>query len=140
MAWLGTVPPVMEELVFRISLGTLISLDHLPRINQRREVEADNIHLQFDSVGVVNHGANNGILSFPVMKVHADFVADVEFVFWFFGWHGRNVRLTEIIRNSGVNLLLVRWLFSATEFDGVLKCLCESRRVLGCAEPKSAGS
>jgi hypothetical protein len=33
--------------------------------HQRREVEADNIHLQFDSIGVLSHGAKNGILIFP---------------------------------------------------------------------------
>jgi len=51
----------------------LPSFDNLPRINQRREVEADDVHLQFDSIVVVNHGANYGVLNFAVMKVHADF-------------------------------------------------------------------
>jgi hypothetical protein len=54
------------------------SLNNLPRINQRREVEADNIHLQFDPIVVLNHGANNGILDFTVMQVHADIVTDFE--------------------------------------------------------------
>jgi hypothetical protein len=42
--------------------------------NQRREVEANNIHLQFDSVGVLDHGAYDGLLDFAVMQVHAYFV------------------------------------------------------------------
>jgi hypothetical protein len=50
----------------------------LPRINQRREVETDNIHLQFETVAVVNHGSNDSILDLAVMQVHANFVADVE--------------------------------------------------------------
>jgi len=54
------------------------SVDHLLRINQRREVETDDIHLQFDSIAVLNHGANDGILNLPVMKIYADFVADLE--------------------------------------------------------------
>jgi hypothetical protein len=36
------------------------SLDNPPRINQRCQVEADNINLQFDSVIVLDHGANDG--------------------------------------------------------------------------------
>jgi len=51
------------------------SIDNLPRINQRRQVEADNIHLQFGAVAVVNHGAYCGILDLAVVQVHADFVA-----------------------------------------------------------------
>jgi hypothetical protein len=43
--------------------------------------------LEFDSIVVLNHGADNGILDLVVMKVHADFVADIEFGLWFFGWH-----------------------------------------------------
>jgi len=35
-------------------------------------------HPQFDSIVVLNHGANDGILDFPVLQVHADFVADLE--------------------------------------------------------------
>jgi hypothetical protein len=52
-----------------------ISLNNVPRINQRREVEANNIHLQFDSIVVLNHSADNSILDFPVVQVHADSVA-----------------------------------------------------------------
>jgi len=63
------------------------SLDDLPHINQRREIEADNIHLQFDSIGVLNHGANDGILDFAVVQVHADFVTYFELALWFLGWH-----------------------------------------------------
>jgi hypothetical protein len=59
-------------------LNPPLVIDNLPRINQRREIETDNIHLQFDSIIVVNHGANDGILDFPVVQVHADFVADLE--------------------------------------------------------------
>jgi hypothetical protein len=46
--------------------------------NRRREVEADNIHLQFGTVGVLDHGANDGILDFAVVQVDADFVADLK--------------------------------------------------------------
>jgi hypothetical protein len=42
-------------------------------MNQGRKVEADDIHLQFDSI-VVNHGANEGVLDLVVVQVHADFV------------------------------------------------------------------
>jgi len=38
--------------------------DNLPRINQRRAVEADNIHLQLGAVGVLDHGAHHRVLSF----------------------------------------------------------------------------
>ena len=49
---------------------TLIDAESRPEsawtsVIQRREVEADNIHLQFDSIGVLSHGAKNGILIFP---------------------------------------------------------------------------
>src|SRR6516162_2656222 len=65
------------------------SVDHLLRINQRREVETDDIHMQFDSIAVLNHGANDGILNLPVMEVHADFVADLNCrVFSGFLWAG----------------------------------------------------
>ena len=72
----------------------LPSFDNLPRINQRREVEAVDVHLQFDSIVVVNHGANYGVLNFAVMKVHADFIAYFEFALRFLGWHGGTVRPT----------------------------------------------
>jgi hypothetical protein len=67
------------------------SLDNLPRINQRRQVEADDVHLQFDSVGVLNHGAYDSILDFAAVQVHADCVADLKFALWFLGWQGRNL-------------------------------------------------
>jgi len=72
-------------------LNPPLVIDNLPRINQRREIETDNIHLQFDSIIVVNHGANDGILDFPVVQVHADFVTDFELpVVWLLcGWHGK---------------------------------------------------
>jgi len=38
-----------------------------------------------------------------VMQVHTDFVTYFEITLWFFGRHAKNVRLTEIIRNSAVN-------------------------------------
>jgi len=50
----------------------------LPRVNKRREVEADDIHLLFGAIGVLDHGANDSILDFSVVQVHADFVADAE--------------------------------------------------------------
>ena len=59
-------------------MATPHSLNDLLRINQRREVEADNIHLQFDSIVFLNHRADDGILDFPVMQVHADSIADLE--------------------------------------------------------------
>ena len=33
-----------------LSCFRAVSLDNLPRVNQRREVEADNVHLQFGSI------------------------------------------------------------------------------------------
>ena len=56
------------------SRAVLPSFDNLPRINQRREVEADDIHLQFDSIIVLNHSADNSVLDFAVVQVHADHV------------------------------------------------------------------
>jgi len=58
-----------------IEVYALPSLGNLPRINQGRQVEADDIHLQFDSIVVLNHSADNSILDFAVMQVHADPVA-----------------------------------------------------------------
>ena len=55
-----------------------ISLDNLPGINQGREVEADHIHLQLRAIAALNHGANDSILDFSVVQVHADFVTDLE--------------------------------------------------------------
>ena len=43
------------------------SLDNLPRINQRREVETDDVHLQFGLIAVLNHGTNDGVLNLPVV-------------------------------------------------------------------------
>ena len=48
------------------------SLDNLPRINQRHKVEADDVYLWFDSIVVLNHGANHSIFNFPVVQVDAD--------------------------------------------------------------------
>jgi len=48
--------------------------------------------LEFDSIVVLNHGANGGILDLAVMQVHTDFVADLELTLWFFGRHARNLR------------------------------------------------
>ena len=64
------------------------SLDNLPRINQRGEVEADNVHLEFDYILILNHGADDSILDFAVMQIDADFIADRELSVWFLGWHG----------------------------------------------------
>ena len=55
-----------------------MSLDNLSGINQRREVEANNIYLQLGAIVVLDHGADDGILDFPVMQVHADSIADLE--------------------------------------------------------------
>ena len=67
-------------------------LDNLPRINQRGEVEADNVHLEFDYILILNHGADDSILDFAVMQIDADFVADFELALWFPGWHSTNKR------------------------------------------------
>jgi len=48
-------------------------IDNLAPVGQRRDVEADDIHLQFDSIGMLNHGANDSILNFAVMRIDADF-------------------------------------------------------------------
>ena len=53
-----SVYPEHLEVLYRFCCSKAISPDSLPRINQRREVEADNIHLQFCSIVVLNHGAN----------------------------------------------------------------------------------
>ena len=49
-----------------------ISLDNLPRIDQCREVEPDNVHPQVGPFGVFDHGANDGILDLAAMQVHTD--------------------------------------------------------------------
>ena len=36
---------------------------------------------------MLDHGADDGILDFPVVQVHADFVADLELALWFLGGH-----------------------------------------------------
>ena len=36
-----------------------------------------------ESVGVLNHGANDSILDLPVVQVDADFVAYLKFALWF---------------------------------------------------------
>ena len=43
------------------------SLDNLSRINQRCEVETNDVHLQFDFVAVLNYGSNDCVLDFAVM-------------------------------------------------------------------------
>ena len=79
--------PVAAVEQFRSCFGAT-SLGNLPRINQGRQVEADDIHLQFDSIVVLNHSANS-ILDFAVMQVGADSVGDFELALWFLGWHAR---------------------------------------------------
>ena len=37
------------------------------------------VYLQFDTIGVLNHGAHHRVLDLPVVQVHADFVADKKF-------------------------------------------------------------
>jgi len=71
------------------------SLDNLPGVDQRREVETDNIHLQFDTI-VLNHGANDSILDFPVVQVDADFVAYLKFALWVLGWHAKECTMVGI--------------------------------------------
>jgi len=53
-----SVYPEHLEVLYRLCCPKATSPDNLLRINQRREVEADNIHLQFGSIVVLNHGAN----------------------------------------------------------------------------------
>ena len=75
------VPHLLCRIKFILSShgwSDVTSLDHLPRVNKRREVEADDIHLLFGAIGVLDHGANDSILDFSVVQVHADFVADAE--------------------------------------------------------------
>ena len=62
-------------------------LNDLVRINQRREVETNDVYLQFDSIVVLNHGANDGILDLAAKQIHADFVTGLEVALWFLGWH-----------------------------------------------------
>ena len=49
----------------------------LQKLHERLRLMADNIHLQFGTVGVLDDGANDGILDFAVVQVDADFVADL---------------------------------------------------------------
>ena len=41
---------------------TAVSLDNLPRINQRCQVQAENVNLQLGAVRVLNHGAKKGVV------------------------------------------------------------------------------
>jgi len=77
------------------------SLDNLPKVNQRRKVEADDSHLQFGSIVVLNHGANDGILDLAVVQVHADLVAYFELALWFLGWHAGTIPHTSPKRKKG---------------------------------------
>jgi len=72
------------------------SLDNLPRINQRREVETHNVHLSLESIGVLNHGANDSILDLAMVQVHADFVAYLKFALWVLSWHARKCTIVGI--------------------------------------------
>jgi len=36
---------------------------------------------------MLNHGANDGVFNLAVVQIDADFVADLEFAFWFLGCH-----------------------------------------------------
>jgi hypothetical protein len=59
----------------------------LTRINQRRQVESDDVHLKFDLIAVLNYGSNDSVLDFPVVQVDADFIADLELAIIALGWH-----------------------------------------------------
>jgi len=50
-------------------------------------------HLQLRAVSVFDDGAHYRILNFPVMKVHADFVADLELALWILGWTHNSVSI-----------------------------------------------
>jgi hypothetical protein len=73
----------------RVHESVRTSLDNLPKVDQRREVEPDNIHLQLGAIGVLDHGAYDGIPDFDMVKVHAGFATRFEHTFWFLGWHAR---------------------------------------------------
>jgi len=75
-------------------------IDNLAPLGQLRDVEADDIHLQFDSIGMLNHGANDSILNFAVMQIDADFVTDRELALWFLGWHAENVCRVRVVFSS----------------------------------------
>ena len=47
------------------------SLDNLPRINQRREVETDDATCSLIRIVVLNYGANNGVLNLAAVRVVA---------------------------------------------------------------------
>jgi hypothetical protein len=61
----------MQDTVCSLYPNTLVNprlaINNPRQVNQRREVQTDNIHLQFDSIVVVNHSANDGILDLAVM-------------------------------------------------------------------------
>ena len=73
----------------------LSSLDNLPKVNQRCEVQSDNIHQQLRAIVVLNHGFYHGILDLSVVQVDADFVADLELpLVWLLrGWHAEECTL-----------------------------------------------
>jgi hypothetical protein len=58
---------------------TAVSLDNLPRINQRCQVQADNVNLQLGAVDLLNHGPNDGVINLTAIQIDADFIADLEF-------------------------------------------------------------
>ena len=86
----AVLPAGRAQTSLYVTLAHLADFCRAPA-NQRREVEADNIHLQFGTVGVLDHGANDGILDFAVVQVDADFVADLKLALWFLSWHARNL-------------------------------------------------
>jgi len=45
--------------------------------------------LNFDFIAILNYGANDSVLDFPVVQVDADLVADFELSVIGPGWHGR---------------------------------------------------
>jgi hypothetical protein len=74
-------------------------LDNLARINQCREVEADNIHLQIDSIGVLNHSAYDGILDLAVVQVFTRILSPTLNCrsSGFSVWHGRECTFRETL-------------------------------------------
>jgi len=95
-----SVPHLVRRIKFTLTShgwSDVTSLNNQPRINQCRQVEADNVYLQFGAIVVLDHRANDGILDFAVVRVHADSVADLKLAIGFPSWHARNVPFTRRI-------------------------------------------
>ena len=76
------------------------SLDNLPRIDQRREVEADDVHLRLETA-MLNHSANDASSILPWCRFTLTLSPTLNCRSSGFCLPGTrwNIRLTEIIRN-----------------------------------------